>query len=333
MRQSNFELLRIVSIILIMLMHIVAVAALTDNTFNKMLLLFINTIGNTGVTIFILISGYFGIQFTIKKLYIIWSIVWFYSICTYIIQLTIYNYTFNISDFITAIFPVFRYKYWFMTCYIILFCLSPFLNKIITALSKSNFQKLLLILCLFFIICPTLYFTEILNDHGKGIINMTIVYLIGQYIRKYNIPNILIKHNILILSSCLFIIFTLNALVTFYKGYFYLKFAHDNSLFIVISSIIIFLIFKNINISSNIINKIAQYTFPLYLLQELLSRSLHSWCLPYINEETLIFHIIIVALYIGGLTIIIEKSRQILFNKFNERIANNIERIYIIHNN
>ena len=62
-RHSGLECLRIISIILIVSMHILGNTFHTSNLLNKEFILFVNTLGNTGVTLFILISGYFGIPF------------------------------------------------------------------------------------------------------------------------------------------------------------------------------------------------------------------------------------------------------------------------------
>lgn len=66
-RHSGLECLRIISIILIVSMHILGNTFHTSNWLNKEFILFINTLGNTGVTLFILISGYFGIRFNTHK--------------------------------------------------------------------------------------------------------------------------------------------------------------------------------------------------------------------------------------------------------------------------
>ena len=52
-RHSGLECLRIISIILIVSMHILGNTFHTSNWLNKEFILFINTLGNTGVTLFI----------------------------------------------------------------------------------------------------------------------------------------------------------------------------------------------------------------------------------------------------------------------------------------
>ena len=78
-RHSGLECLRIISIILIVSMHILGNTFHTSNWLNKEFILFINTLGNTGVTLFILISGYFGIRFNTHKFFKMLVVVWFYS--------------------------------------------------------------------------------------------------------------------------------------------------------------------------------------------------------------------------------------------------------------
>lgn len=85
-RHSGLECLRIISIILIVSMHILGNTFHTSNWLNKEFILFINTLGNTGVTLFILISGYFGIRFNTHKFFKMLVVVWFYSIVSYLIE-------------------------------------------------------------------------------------------------------------------------------------------------------------------------------------------------------------------------------------------------------
>ncbi len=91
-RHSGLECLRIISIILIVSMHILGNTFHTSNWLNKEFILFINTLGNTGVTLFILISGYFGIRFNTHKFFKMLVVVWFYSIVSYLIE-TIWLHT------------------------------------------------------------------------------------------------------------------------------------------------------------------------------------------------------------------------------------------------
>ena len=62
-RSSNFECLRILAIILILIMHSYAQANCKENLFNLFVGYVISAIGNIGVSCFVLLSGYFGVKF------------------------------------------------------------------------------------------------------------------------------------------------------------------------------------------------------------------------------------------------------------------------------
>lgn len=127
-RHSGLECLRIISIILIVSMHILGNTFHTSNWLNKEFILFINTLGNTGVTLFILISGYFGIRFNTHKFFKMLVVVWFYSIVSYLIE-TIWLHTPHTwTGLASSLLPILSKKYWFMTCYVVLYCFSPYLT-------------------------------------------------------------------------------------------------------------------------------------------------------------------------------------------------------------
>ena len=210
-RLSNIELLRVICIIMILSMHIMGYAWHTSNTLNRELLLGINTISNSGVTIFILISGYFGIHFKVDKLVKFLFVVWTYSILSYIIEIWFLGTNISLPGVISTLFPVLTRKYWFISCYTILYCFSPYLNRLVKTLSKKEFEGIICIWALFFVVAPTIFFFEILNDGGKGIINMTLAYLIGQYLSVYGFPKIIKERSSILLVGVLIITFALNS--------------------------------------------------------------------------------------------------------------------------
>ena len=213
-RHSGLECLRIISIILIVSMHILGNTFHTSNWLNKEFILFINTLGNTGVTLFILISGYFGIRFNTHKFFKMLVVVWFYSIVSYLIE-TIWLHTPHTwTGLASSLLPILSKKYWFMTCYVVLYCFSPYLNRLVHNLSQKSYKQLLLLWGFFFVFAPTILFFEIQNDTGKGIINVTLAYLIGQYLKTYGLPENMKRHSREILSGSLACIFILNSLLT-----------------------------------------------------------------------------------------------------------------------
>ena len=286
-RHSGLECLRIISIILIVSMHILGNTFHTSNLLNKEFILFVNTLGNTGVTLFILISGYFGIRFNTHKFFKMLVVVWFYSIVSYLIE-TIWLHTPHTwTGLASSLIPILSKKYWFMTCYVVLYCFSPYLNRLVQNLSQKSYEQLLLLWGFFFIFAPTILFFEIQNDTGKGIINVTLAYLIGHII---------------------------------------LRFARDNNLLIIIASIMVFYQFTRWHFSSRIINYLAGYVFALYMLQGLLIHCLQPWYIPYANSNLLVLYFMGTLVSICLTTLVIEWSRRLLLGKIENKLADAMER-------
>ena len=193
-RQSNIELLRIVSILLIVMMHIVGCTLGTTNEWNRLVLTGVNAIGNMGVTAFMLISGYFGIHFRWSRLLTLWLTAVFYSLLAFSADLFT-GTPLTVMAAYAALTPVTSRLWWFLTCYVVIYCLSPALNRLIQALSRREMQFLLGVLVFFFILSPTFLLHALTGDaEGKGLANLLTAYLVGRYVSLYGFPQWLLKH-------------------------------------------------------------------------------------------------------------------------------------------
>lgn len=78
------------------------------------------------VSTFILISGYFGINFNWRKILKIWFSVLFFSWVIVIYKIIGQN---DIKGCLPYFLPIISNEFWFISCYFILCGLSPLLNK------------------------------------------------------------------------------------------------------------------------------------------------------------------------------------------------------------
>ena len=186
MRNSNIELLRVIAIVLIVTMHLCVPFRQNAEILDNIILSIVNAIGNTGVTIFVLISGYYGIKKNINKTLMLANVTLFWSL----FYLAVNFDNLGLKDIVKCIFPIITGNYWFISSYIILSILAPLLNFS----DKLQFKKTILILLLFYVISPSFIGLELLHDSGKGIINMFLIYLIGRYIQLYGIPSKLTRY-------------------------------------------------------------------------------------------------------------------------------------------
>ena len=152
-RNSNLEILRIIAMIFIIAFHLSrhgfdGIDFVLSNP-NSYFLYFLGIFGRIGVDIFVLISAYFMIKsrFTFRKLLLLGGEVYFYSII-FLVIFTLFLtpvMPITIMDIIKSILPI-SHAYWFITDYIALMLISPFLNILLTKLSKQEYLKLLLLL-------------------------------------------------------------------------------------------------------------------------------------------------------------------------------------------
>lgn len=162
-------------------------------------------------------------------------------------------------------------EYWFITNYVILFLLIPYINKLLQSLTEKEFISLLLLLFVLFYFFPT--FT---NYDLTNLVYVLFGYIIGYFLNIYTDNKYLKKINfkVLLLVSWLFVIFitiVLNLLsykipmISSFTSYFY----GISKIPVIFISISLFMIFKNLKINNNkIINYISGSTLAVYLISD-----------------------------------------------------------------
>lgn len=225
-----------------------------------------NALFQTGVSIFVIISGYFQINTTFRKLAKIEVTVILYSVISTIIWCAVQDG--SSSSIVKAFIPISTGKYWFMTAYMVLMIIAPFLNKSIDAMEKHTFEKLLLVLICTFYLFPTVIYYHVLGDAGKGVGNFVTLYFLGAYIKKFMAP--IRKNKVLIftLVSSYSINVLSNTVISFIGGIGARSpFARDCSVLILVESVCIFLLFLNINMTSNFVNTVSKGAVSIYLFE------------------------------------------------------------------
>ena len=277
-RKSGLELLKIIGLFFIIMMHISGNMYNNVNllTFNKVFFAVLNAIGNTAVSCFMLITGYFGLRIKKDKVLTLWLLIFLSSVLTGVINF--FYFKVSIIEFIRSFFPILMCKSWYFTCYFIILSLSSFIQKFIDSLNQKQYTVLIIILLLWFSFFPTFFYYNITNDKGKGIFNLILIYLIGRYINKYvDINKINTKKMSLLVVVCVLIISIFNLSSTLILKRFLNFFAYDNSIFIIIESIALFFIFYKYKFNSLIINKIAKVTPVTFFIEPTLTKFILSF--------------------------------------------------------
>ena len=327
-RNTNFELLRIISIVMIMGVHYLGYYAL-DNvnkfTLNYYLVYFIESICIMGVNAFILISGYFLItknKVNIRKIIDLLMIVAFYGMIFYLLMMIINKTSFEIKGLIKSMIPFLLGKRWFVRTYIILFLISPFINKGLIELNKKSFERLIGILILFFSIWPSFLPYPPVIDDGYGIINFVLLYVIGAYIRLHYKSQKSICNYIMVYIICILGTY----IGSLYYGYTWTY----NFLTNIIGAVMLFLVFSKLNIQSKKINYIALFVFGIYMVHYdaqtkdfIYGKLLKSDA--YVNSPVLLVHMIFSILIVFMTSLIIDIIRYKGFEVIINPIINKIK--------
>lgn len=146
-KNSNLELLRIISIWLIVAHHMVLHTGILNEvvSFNRIIAQIYNIGAYIGVNAFFMITGWFCIekQFRIERVLKVYRQAWIYSVVILIFFIIICPEMVSIKTVIKSILPVTFNSWWFVTAYIGMMLLSPFMNILIHAMSKKQFCLLI----------------------------------------------------------------------------------------------------------------------------------------------------------------------------------------------
>lgn len=332
-RKSNIELLRIISIFLIIIFHCVFKSGFEFEpgfSINKLLVKIFYMFGELGVNLFILIFGYFMVnsRFKCKKLIRLLLEVQFYYWTTVFIACKLDGFKLTgWKNIFLSFFPVIMNYYWFITAYIIVYIMSTYFNILIRAMDKRTYQKLLLTILGLYCVLPTIFgfflgTTETILYYNR-MIWMVVVYFLGAYIQKYGFLLIRTKKEAATMTILSFIILIISILIINQFSDFFAMlginepafFWPPNTIPMILLSIGIFGLFLHLEISCHIfINIVASTTLGIYLMHDGI---LASWiwrkifrCAEHQNSPFLILYIIKAAAVIFIVGVIIDLLRQ-----------------------
>ena len=272
MRESNMELLRIFCMFGIVCLHTCGPFLRDASGISLIYFSLFNSIFNTGVTLFVLISGYFGIRSSGRKVFSLWLQVFLYSLLgAFVMYWGGDSSALDANHIKSVILPVSSNKYWFVTAYVVLMIFSPWLNELASFLHKKSLFRLVLILLIVFSVIPTFLRTSLpCCSKGKDIPQILMVYMIGRYIAMYCNYNFS-KIKLLSVAFCaLLFVFCSGIALSVYmypEGGCYFPASDDSSLFLVSASICLFLIFRKFEFYSQPVNFVSAHILAVYLME------------------------------------------------------------------
>lgn len=272
-RNSNYELLRILAMFMIVFIH--ANMYLFQFVYGGSAVFFngmVNGICNIGVTCFMLISGYYGMKFSVAKFVRMECMMITYSLAETVLLYVAAPQQLQgaalLEQLVKSFLPFITRKHWFYSCYICLLFFSGYIQKFIEHLKKEEFERLLCLMLVLFSVLPTFCYFELIPDNGKGLVHMIMIYMIGRYIRMYK--DVRIPRKAVILFLILWIINGISHEIPIQIGGIYHHLCKDNSITNLTMAVILFYLFKELDIRSGLINGAAKHIFAVFALNDVL---------------------------------------------------------------
>lgn len=272
-RNLNIELVRIVSMFLIVMGHIfVGFIPLGTNGST----VFRTTVPHLiflipfHVNLFVLISGYCGIK-SLKSVLKTWKLVFSYLVLIALMNLV---FSWGTFDYSSLLFSLSRNPWWFMHIYVLLALLAPtLLEPLLSTIKKGDLLKLAGTLLLIDVYFGFICHMETVHNGGYDLMHFVTIYVMGGYLRTLDVKHLAIKKHQLkarhfILAFAVVIVLRL----VWYLAVKFLGFSDwfvdYNHPFNIALAVCAFLYFLNLNITNTKIQFVSSSVIGVYLLQE-----------------------------------------------------------------
>ena len=289
-RQSGIELLRILAATGVIVLHynnpMIGGALNISEGINRGLLYFLEALNVCAVNVFVLINGFFDVEHQkrdlMKPLKLIIQVMIF-NLAFYVLRVIAGSNAPSVKGIIGVLIPA----NWFITIYCGLYVISPFINVLLKRLSQRDYKLFLAISIVTFSAYPML--VDILEEltqksfnglstigmygsqYGYTIVNFALMYIIGSYIRRFGIKVSSLKLLIALLINT--IILAAWGLLDETLGYNMLDFVHVErnaweycNPLVIFQAVIIFTVFMRMKFVNNVVNKLANAAFCVYLI-------------------------------------------------------------------
>lgn len=289
-RQANFELLRIVAMMMIIALHYLNKSDLIllytqERSAVNYATHFVEAFCIVAVNCYVLLSGYFLAESAWKPGRVVSLVaqILFYSVlipvilvCAGVIsfgELSVYNW-------LTYVLPVETEHYWFGTAYLVMYALAPFLAAGAKAVEKKTLQFGIAFLVIFFSMWKSLLPAKLATDrYGYDYGWFLCLFLIAVYLRLYGCPKLEKKKNAVLLYAGMSLgIFLLTALSgvlaqVFAPFSYYMDMPDTyNHILCLLGSVGFFMVFKNMKPwegkTADWVRRLSPYTFGVYLVHE-----------------------------------------------------------------
>lgn len=192
-RNYGIDLLRIVSMLMIITLHLLGHGGILKNTvplsYRYEVAWFLETASYCAVNCYAIISGYVAVKskFKYTNIVYLWLQVAFYTVLIATIM-AIISPNIGKAEVISALFPVSNRIYWYFTAYFCIYFFTPIFNKAIEALSEKQLKAIAAAIFVLFCLIPIIANKDPFHlNRGYTPIWLMMLYIMGGIISKCNL--------------------------------------------------------------------------------------------------------------------------------------------------
>lgn len=351
-RKTGIDFLRMLSMYMVVILHVLGQGGVLTNT-QWMSKRYIAAWGleiaaYCAVNCFGLISGYVGCgaKFRWSKLASLWLQVAFFSLGITTLFAVFVPGSASLSIWFKSILPVTNGTYWYITAYVGMFLFIPLMNIVVDKGRKEQIRMFVIAVCVLYLIIPSVTMRDPYNlKGGYSVLWLCILYLLGGWIKKYEIPKLIRKRYAIALfcgSTILVLLSKILLELVSFKIWGTAKFGNlfisYTSPLILLNGVALLCLFAQINFKSKIGNRLVRWLSPAALGVYLIHVHPMVWTYGMKNiaatfaarrSDQMALSVIGLALVIYGVCSVIELLRLKLFSllRVQERLKVMDERL------
>lgn len=289
-RQANFEMLRIVAMLMIIVLHYLNKSELVllytqEHSAVNYTAQLIEAFCIVAVNCYVLLSGYFLVEsaWKLERVVSLVAQVLFYSLLIPVVLIcagVVAADELSVYDWLNYVLPIETEHYWFATAYLIMYLFAPLLAAGVKAVERRTLQMIIGVMALYFCVWKSVLPASLATDrYGYDYGWFLFLFLVAAYIRLYGLPKLEKKRNAAILyvgtSMGIFVLMVVSGILAeVLPPFAYYMDMPDtyNHILCLLSSIGLFMLFKDMKPwegkAVEVIRHLAPYTFGVYLLHE-----------------------------------------------------------------
>lgn len=282
-RERQFEVMRTVAMFFIVIYHCLTHGVGGEYGFsthspvslsNILISDFLLVFSSISVNLYVMVSGYFlaDLDFKMSRIVRTWLLACFYSFVITIVMMFLGMAPFSVIGIGKSLFPLSTDAYWFVTQFIGLMILSPFLAMLVRNMSYKQYMGMLLggaFICL--AIIPDFPLGKRFHvAHGNSVWSFAYLFLIAGFIR-HHLREISKGWLFMAIVSVIILIMVCEFYFGYHYGYVSLFWFNYNGLPFILS-VLVFVLVKQIHVPDlgfwNVLVKLAPYSFGVYLIHD-----------------------------------------------------------------